>query len=431
MKIMKNLILALSLMTILLTVSITITFDAYADIIPPKKQTKIGISNDKIVCDSGKFKVIKEGKNTVACVKPDSVAKLVKLGWAKTVDDTKVTELVSSLKNTSGKINKLLVTPIKTDFGKQSPKVSVSSYDYIFEVCASSQALISPQVIIHSDSETKQYQLAETIDANMCVPSATIIKAANPESITAELLSKGDVSKIISSALAKVETLKKELLEAKQSLVKGNNEANKQQGNKIADTRQKLNDARAELHRLYFILYTPSKAANSLEKMSFSGTPIQGEKAEIISVSKSIATPDTYDVVFEACAGEKQVRIPIIMITSDNQNVNVKLGDKIAPNTCQLTSAKIGATSPDSISIKVAGNAESSNKASDLEAKIEDLQKQLVISKDKLKEMVHNPDRPEDFNEQLTSQVEKITKLRNDIISAKAELSKILYQTYR
>lgn len=428
---MKTLFLAISLMVILLTVTITSVNEAYADVIPPKKQTKIGISNDKVVCDSGKFKVIKEGKNSVACLKPSSVTKLVTKGWAQPVDESKLNELISKLEVSSGKINKLLVTPIKTDFGKEIGKVSVGSYDYVFEVCAGSQPLVSPEVIIHSDSETKNYELAETVDANTCVPSATIIKAASPDSISATLVSKGDVSQIITSAMAKVETLKQELLEAKQSIGKGKSEENKQQGNKIADTRKKLNDARAELHRLYFILYTPVKSANVVEKMSFSGTPIQGQTATIISISESVATPDTYDVVFEACAGEKQVRIPIIMISSDNQDVNVKLGDKIAPNTCQLTSAKIGATDTESIAIKVAGNADSSTKASDLESKIADLQKQLIISKDRLKDLVHDSDRPEDFNEQVTSQVEKISKLRNDIISAKAQLSKILYQTYR
>ena len=57
-------------------------------------------------------------------------------------------------------------------------------------------------MIIHSDSETKNYELAETVDANTCVPSATIIKAASPDSISATLVSKGDVSQIITSAMA-------------------------------------------------------------------------------------------------------------------------------------------------------------------------------------------------------------------------------------
>ncbi len=431
---MKISIFTISIMTILLTVSITSINDndAYADIFSPKQQAKLGISNDNIVCDTGKFKVIKEGKNSVACVNSDSVSKLVTKGWAQSVDQSKLDEFISKIDISSGKIKEVLVTPIKSEFGKQISKVSVGSYDYVFEVCASSQDLVSPEVIIRSESDTKHFELAEKIAANNCIISAVIIKATSPDSISANLVSKGDVSEIILLAFDKVESLKQELLEAKQSLGKEKTGVNEKQGNKIADLRKQLNDARAELHRLYFILYaSPTKSNVAIEKMSFSGTPIQGETATIISVSESVATPGTHDVVFEACAGKKQVRIPVIMISSDNQNVNVKLGDKIAPNTCQLTSAKITASDSESISIKAAGNADSSSKASDLEAKIADLQKQLVAAKDKLKGLVHNPDRPDDFNEQLTSQVEKISKLRNDIISTKAELSKILYQTYQ
>ena len=76
----------------------------------------------KLVCDSGKFKVIREGSNSVACLKPSSVTKLVTKGWAQSVDETKLNELISKLEVTSGKINKLLVTPIKTDFWKSNRK---------------------------------------------------------------------------------------------------------------------------------------------------------------------------------------------------------------------------------------------------------------------------------------------------------------------
>jgi len=420
--------LILSLSLLFFTVIIT---PVSADIIPPKKQASLGISSEDIVCESGLFKVIKLGNNSVACVKPESAPKLVSKGWAQTFDESVLNELTKQLSISSGKINTLIVTPITTDFGKLSPKVSVGNYDYVFEVCATSKSLVSPEILVRSDSETKHFELVETISTNTCVVSGTVIKAANPDSISATIVSKGDVSQIILSASDRVTSLKQQILDAKQSFGKENTDANKKQGNKIADLRLQLNDAIADLHRMYFLLYTTSKTNFKVEKMSFSGTPIPGETATKISVSKSVSTPNTYDVVFEACAGEKQVRIPIVMITSDMQNVNVKLGDKIAPKTCQLTSAKIGATDPETISIKVAGNADSSNKAADLESKINDLQNQLISEKDLLKNLVHDPKRPDNFNEQLTMQVEKISKLRNDIISAKAELSKILYQTYQ
>ncbi len=404
---------------------------AFADVLPPTKQAKIGIPSAKIVCETGLFKVMKEGKNSTACVKPESVMKLVSNGWAKPVDEKKLNEFISNLSKPAGKINKIIVTPIKTDFGKQTPKVSVGSYDYVFEVCAVTQSLISPEVLITSDSQTKRYELVETIAQNSCVTSATIIKAASPDSISATLVSKGDVSQKIQAAAAKVDSLRKELNEAKQAFGKEPTEENKKLGAKIIDLRKQLNDARADLQRMYFVLYTPAKSNLQLDKISFSGTPITGHVATKISVLPAVATPDTFDVVFEACAGEEQVRVPIVMISSDKESVNVKLGDKIAPKTCQFTSAKIGATNPESITVEVVGNADSSNKVAQLEKKIADLTKQLVSEKESMRTFIHDPNRPEDFNEQLTMKVENISKLRNEIISAKAELSKILFQIYR
>jgi len=125
------------------------------------------------------------------------------------------------------------------------------------------------------------------------------------------------------------------------------------------------------------------------------------------------------------------VRLPIITIMSDFESIDVRMGEKIAPDTCQMSSAKITATDPESISVKPAGNNDSSTKADDLEVMISSLQKQLTSEKDLLRDLIHNPKRPANFAEQLSIHVDKITKLRNDVISAKAELSKILYLTYK
>ncbi len=418
------------IVTIVALSSISINF-AHADIIPPKLQSKLGVPNESILCETGMFKVIRERTNSAACINAQNVSKLVTKGWAQPVDEEKLSKFIEELTPTSGKITEILVTPIKSDFKKPIGKTSIAEYGYVFEVCASSHDLVSPEVIINSDSETINYELAETISANSCITSATSIKASNPDTIKANLVSKGDISRMIISIQNKVNTIKADLLEAKQSLGKDKPEENQKQGNKIVDLRKQLNDARAELQRYYFFLYSSSKTVSPIEKMSFSGTQIQDYTATIISIRESVAAKDTFDVVFEACAGEKQVRIPIIMISSDSENKNVKLGDKIAPNTCQLTSAKVIANDPQSVTIKVAGNSESSTKVLDLEAKIADLQIQLSITKEKLRDLVHNSDRPENFNEQATSLVEKTSKLRADIISSKAELSKILYQTYR
>lgn len=419
------------LFSVSLLVVMTMISPATADILPPKKQMNFGISADDVVCETGMFKVIKESKGNVACVDAQSVSKLVSKGWAKPVDETKLKEFLTQIGISTGTINKIIITPINTDFGKQSPKVSVGSYDYVFEVCASTKTLFSPEVLIRSDSETKRYELAETVAPNFCILSATIIKASSPDSITATLVSKGDVSQILASLSEQVDSLSMQLQDAKKSFGRDNTEDNKKQGQKIAELRKQLNDAKADLYRIHFALYTPDKSKFTPERLSFLGAPITGETVTKVSATKSISTPDFYNVVFEACAGEKHVRLPVIQVASDRQNVDVKLGEKISPNTCLLSFAKVEATDPESISLKPAGNADSSNKAADLELKINSLNQELAAEKEAMKLLIHNPNKPSDFNEKLTSHVEKISSLREQTISAKAELSKILYLTYQ
>lgn len=426
---MKNSLLVLfSVSLLLLTVMIS---PASADILPPKKQIAFGISADDVVCESGMFKVTKASTNTVFCVNPNSVSKLVSLGWAKSVDQSKLDGAMSNLNLSTGTINQLIVTPKYTDFGKQSPKVAVGSYDYVFDVCATTKTLVSPNILIRSDSESKHVELPETITSNSCVTSAVVIKAANSNSIVATLQSTGDVSQLILSLSEKVDSLKMQLQDARKSFGKEATEKNIALGEKIIDLRKQLNDAREDLHRVYFTLYTPEKSKFSHEKLSLSGTPIIGNSVTKLSVSPSLVTPNSYNVFFEACAGNKQVRLPVISITSDFETNDVRLGDKIAPNTCQLSSGKITATDPESIIVEPAGNSESSTRAGDLEVIITDLQKQLTSEKDLLKSLIHNSNRPDNFNEQVTAHVDKITQLRNDVISAKAELSKLLYLTYK
>lgn len=425
----KSLLLLFSISILFLSVAVS---PVNADVLPPKKQTSLGISGDDVVCESGMFKVIKARTNAVSCVNVKTVSKLVSLGWAKSVDESKLNEAMSNLSIPTGTINQLIITPIFSDFGKQSPKTSVGSYDFIFDVCASTQTIISPTVLIRSDSESKHYEIPETIKQNACVTSAVVIKASNLDSVVATLQSKGDVSKTISSLLEKIDSINLQLKDAKKSFGKENTDNNNSVSTEIIDLRKQLNDAKGDLQRLYFVLYTaPENSKIPLQKLSFLGNPIVGTSATKISVSPSVSSSNSYNVFFEACAGMKQVRLPVIAITSDFESIDVKMGEKIAPNTCQMSSAKITATDPESISIMPAGNADSSNKADDLEVQISDLQKQLTSEKDLLKALIHDSKRPANFNEQLSMHVDKITKLRNDVISAKAELSKILYLTYR
>jgi len=174
--------------TVLILLTVSVVFfavslsSASADILPPKKQISFGISADDVVCESGMFKIIKDRTNTVSCVNAKHVSKLVSYGWAKSVDKSKLNSLISELNVSTGTINQLIITPISSTFGKETPKVSVGSYDFVFDVCASTQTLVSPSILVRSDSETKHYELPETVFANSCVTSAIVIKASNTKS---------------------------------------------------------------------------------------------------------------------------------------------------------------------------------------------------------------------------------------------------------
>ena len=177
-------------------------------------------------------------------------------------------------------------------------------------------------------------------------------------------------------------------------------------------------------------MYSSSSKTTALEKTSFSGAVIEGETATKLSVTKSLSEEKRYIVTFETCAGKTPIRLPVVMLSSDQQTVNVKIGTKISPNSCQLTTAKIIADDPESISVAPTGNADI-NQIGEIESKITSLQEQLTENKELLRTLVHNPDRPSDFNTQADSLAGKIIDLKNQVISAKSEFSKIMLETYR
>lgn len=426
---MKKYILS-SIVAFILLASATLVSDSFADILSPKKQTSLGISSDDVVCESGLFKVIRAETSSVACVKVSSVSKLVSKGWANPVDEKMLGVQLNKQSVPLATINKLYAEPVKTLFGKLTPKSPAAGYDYAFEVCASAQKIYVPDILIKSDSETQHYEIPENIEPNTCTLSTTFIRAANPDSIKVTLLNKGDVSAVLSEMESKVSSLQEELAAARKSLG-DKSSPDTRQGSKIAELRKQLNDAKEDLHRLYFTLYAVSNEKYNIQKLSFTGSPIEGETANLITAKKAVSGDNTYDAVFEACAGKSQVRLPIITVSSDTESKNVHLGDRIAPNSCQMTSAKIAAKEPASITVKPAGNTDSTSKVSDLENQISKLQKELKDAKESLRLLLHDPKRPDDFGEQVEMHSANIIELRNQISLLKADYNRILYQVYK
>ncbi|MFB5627772.1 MAG: hypothetical protein ACE5R5_06210 [Nitrosarchaeum sp.] len=422
------------ILTIVLAVGIStiISFDsmAFADIIPPKKQISMGISPEDVVCEDGMIKIIKEKSNSIACVKTNNASKLVSYGWAKSFDEKSLDVQISKENTPIGTINKLYTEPVKTQVGKIIPKSPALEYTFAFEVCAFSQKIYVPEVLIKSDSETQRYEIPDNVEPNSCIVSVAFISANDPNSIKATLLNKGDVSKILSYMEEKIASLQEELNLTKKMLGE-KADPNTQQSSKIIEIRKQLNDAKEDLYRMYFTLYAVPKEKYDIQQLSFTGVPIEGELVNLIAAKKALSAENVYDVVFEACAGKNQIRLPVINIASDVEIINVKIGDKISPNTCQMTSAKILANNPGTIIVKPAGNAESNNKIVEIENQISTLQKEITKERESLRLLIHNPSKTPDITEKIETHSTKIIELRGQISVLKTELNKILYQTYR
>ena len=415
---------------------------AMADVISPKKQTKLGFAVEEILCKDGLFKVIKKSTGTAACVKPSTAEKLSEAGWANAVDQKLVNAMKSKLESI-GTVNILSKLKIPGDAGKAQTTQQTVGYVINFEACANTITVRVPEVIISSDSEVKSVKLADKILPNTCQTSAAKIKVSNPDSIKATLYNKGGVSKKINELETTVTTLKEQLATTKSNLAVYVNQDPKpddikqkvaEATNKIVELRKNLNNAKAELERYFFSLYVKtSSVTKGTAIQSFSGQPIEGGLVNILATTQQLTStekPIGYNVVFEACAGDTIIRAPLVQVTSDLETKSIKLADKIATNSCQLGTAKITADNKDGIKATFANTGDMSVKVSELESKITELQKTIQSEKKALNELTHFAPRPSDFNEQAIKISEKIIDLRTQINELKTQLHGILMQFY-
>ncbi len=418
--------------------SLLISNVAFADVISPKKQLRLLISIDDVVCDERFIKVIKVSTGNPSCVKPSTAEKLINSGWAKAVDQ-QLLDAAKMDKTSIGKVNKLAVVLVKGSAGIQTPKVPTIGYDFVFEVCALGKTIYAPEILVKSDSAAQRVELATNIDANTCQISSTIVKASNPDSITATLENKGGISAnivMLESKIAdlsqKLETEKKSLgellkMDTKSADYKAKiSESNK----KIIQLRQELNDARADYSRFLFVIYAnPSKSSAAPTKFSFSGTPIEGAQSKKLSVVPQVSG-EGYNVVFEACAGMKAVRAPLITVKSDIESKDVVLANRISPNSCQLGTGQLKASNEESIQVIFGNTEDFSNKVSDLENQITKWQADLSTAKRTLSELVKTAQKPADYEEKVNNLTTTIVDLRNLINNAKAAIQGSMLDYY-
>lgn len=432
------------IISLILTTGLVFPLDSFAEIISPKKQMELNLIDlQEVICNEGLFKIIKASKSTPACVKPTTAEKLVNAGWAKAIDQGLLDIAKKRVLASIGTVNILATIPLPGDAGRLQTDSKVIGYDVIFEACAKETMIRIPEVVISSDSEAKNFKLSDKILPNTCQTSVVKIKAANLESIKATLFNKGGLSKKINELESSVTTLKEQLASEKSTLTKYVNQVPQptdikqkisETTNKITDLRKQLNDARAELQRYFFGSYvSESSISKGTAIKSFSGQVVEGGLVNILATTQQLAStekPFGYNVVFEACAGTTAIRAPLVEVTSDIEEKGVKLAEKISPKSCQMGTAKIIADNPETITTKFADVGDVSNKVSELETKIDELQKTISSEKRALNELVHMKPRPNDFNQKSIEISDKIINLRTQINDLKTQLHSILFVFY-
>ena len=423
----------------IILVSGTSSMSSFADVISPRQQMNLNFPPSDIVCAENLVKLIKKTTGNAACVKPVTAEKLASLGWSEPLSEEKIDEIsAKKLKKgeSVGTITKVATLKQSTKVIKGTTTTGVTGYAYVFEACADSKIVRSPEIFVTSDSETKNVKLGSMLKANSCYTSSVIIKAADPNSISATILNKGGISEKISSLETQIADLKERINAAKQKIPR-DGEPNPENLSNIATLKKELKSLQDQLRRYLMVLYVPSntKATNLDIPKSLTGQPLEGMIVNPISITETVGKPDSsnpdlkrYDVVFEACTGKDTVRLPVIEIVSDSATTTVKLIDRIIPNSCQVGIGKINALDSESIKPQISANSKTSADIVKLEKKIDQLEKDLSDQRKTLNQLTSKK-LDSTGEEQAAGIVQSIEELRFDLLETRAKLYKLLLST--
>jgi len=421
-------------------VSIFLSSAAFADVISPHKQIQLKISVSKVSCKEGFVKVIKTSDDKPACVKPSSVEKLVNSGWAKPVDPKII---VSSTERSP--LGDATVLSIVKEFGSSgrldtSPRTV--GYVVVFDACAFDKTIRAPQVLVNSDSESKNIQLASMIPANVCQTNSVSIKAMDTNSIKVSLTNKGGITDKITTLENNISNLLEKINQDKKKISEltdiESTESMKQDitatSNSLLDLRTQLNTAKSDYNTyLFALLAEPAKLSELRTPVVFEGTKIDGVRITTVTSYQQIDSKDrpfAYNVIFEVCSDLNTIRLPQVKITSDTETIIVKLADKIPAKTCQKSIAKIKALDISNLTYELGTSNDVSTKIDEIQTNLDTQQKALANLKQELSELTHKAQKPADFDKKVNELSNQIIDLRNKINSNKEQLARYQFQFY-
>ncbi len=155
-----------------------------------------------------------------------------------------------------------VVTLIDAD--RLIPKEKPGTYSYIFEACAGTNDIRNPEVLISSDSESKKIKLSHNLKANECQASVSKIKSSSKDVISAIVIERGGMTKIIKELESNITVIKDKIKMEKSNLKKIINETPEPADfskkvseitDKIVKLRMDLKNASEKYHRTLYLLH--------------------------------------------------------------------------------------------------------------------------------------------------------------------------------
>ena len=426
----------------------TLSGQSFADVIPPKHQMELDFTPEEVVCKENLVKVIRTDDESAACIQLDSVDTLVERDIVLAPEPDAILEAESKKSQPVGTITHVATTKHYKNPGEIETFPKINPYNYVFKICAIDERIKSPEVILTSDSETKSVKLREVV-FDSCYTTAVKIRASDPNSISSRLLNQGGITEAITDLENQIQNLKSDISNQRIKLSSINDEspstdrAKKVSAihQKITDIRNELKNTRAELQKyLLFLSMSSTTDLSPISKgKSITGVAIDGVVSEIISVNLALIQPENiqenasaYNTVFEICAGDTTLRLPIVELSSDIGNTTVKMAEKIIANSCQMSTGKITAVNPSTISIKLAGQTSSSSDVITFEKKIDEIKDAMKVEQDHLNSISTSSTISKQEREiAITESTIKIEQLRKELNDTKVKLHKILLEVYR
>lgn len=418
----------------LILITGTVPVQSFADVISPKQQMKLGFTLDQIICSEDMVKIVKSSSGEAACVKPSTAEKLSENGWANPLSVKTIEEIENEKieeEESTGTINKIATLKQLSKKGTAGTSTNISGYAYVFEACSDSKIIRAPEIYVTSDSDTKSVKLGSALNPVACYTSSVLIKAADPNSITATLLNKGEISEKILMLETQITDLKSKITTAKQKLpTSDDQESTPENVSNIVTMKKDLKNLQDQLRRYLMVLYVPPdvKATKIDIPKTITGQPLSGMSASVISIDESVAKVESendnlkrFNVVFEACSGTETIRLPLIDVVSDSDSVEVKLINRIIPESFQVGVTRINAMDSDTITTKISGNSGISKEIKTLENKIDAFEVSLGEKRDALGNLVS---KKLDSNDEIIAEklATEISELRSDLLESRTTL---------